>query len=134
FGRTSSSLLQLNGSGLSGGNEGGGIVGAVGAAATQRLGAIALGVLVDQLEGQTSRSLGADVVNITPADLTIEASNPFSGVDALVRGTQFEIGKYFNRNTFVSFTVRPSVLSGQGENRSIPGVRVQHRFGAGFSL
>lgn len=134
FGRTSSSLLQLDGSGLSGGNEGGGIVGAVGAAATQRLGAIGLGVLVDQLEGQTSRSLGADVVNITPADLTIEAANPFSGLDALVRGTQFEIGKYFNRNTFVSFTVRPSVFSGEGANRSIPGVRVQHRFGRGFSL
>lgn len=134
FGRTSSSLLQLDGSGLSGGNEGGNLVGAVGAAATQRLGAIGLGVLVDQLEGQTSRSLGADVVNITPADLTIEASNPFSGLDALVRGTQFEIGKYFNRNTFVSLNVRPSVFSGQGENRSIPGVRVQHRFGSGFSL
>lgn len=134
FGRTSSSLLQLNGSGLSGGNEGGGIVGAVGAAATQRLGAIALGVLVDQLEGQTSRSLGADVVNITPADLTIEASNPFSGLDALVRGTQFEIGKYFNRNTFVSFTVRPSILAREGSNRSIPGVRVEHRLGAGFKL
>lgn len=134
FGRTSSSLLQLNGSGLSGGNEGGGIVGAVGAAATQRLGAIALGVLVNQLEGQTSRSLGADVVNITPADLTIEASNPFSGLDALVRGTQFEIGKYFNRSTFVSFSVRPSILARDGANRSIPGVRVQHRFGAGFNL
>ncbi len=134
FGRTSSSLLQLNGSGLSGGNEGGGIVGAVGAAATQRLGAIALGVLVDQLEGQTSRSLGADVVNITPADLTIEASNPFSGLDALVRGTQVEIGKYFDRNTFVSFTVRPSILAREGSNRSIPGVRVQHRFGGGFNL
>lgn len=134
FGRTSSSLLQLEGSGLSGGNESGNLVGAVGAAATQRLGAIGLGVLVDQLEGQTSRSLGADVVNITPADLTIEASNPFSGLDALVRGTQVELGKYYNRNTFVSLMVRPSVFSSKGENRSIPGIRLQHRFGSGFSL
>lgn len=134
FGRTSSSLLQLEGSGLSGGNQSGNLVGAVGAAATQRLGAIGLGVLVDQLEGQTSRSLGADVVNITPADLTIEASNPFSGLDALVRGTQVELGKYLNRNTFVSFMVRPSVFSGRSENRSIPGIRLQHRFGSGFSL
>ena len=134
FGRTSSSLLQLDGSGLSGGNEGGNLVGAVGAAATQRLGAIGLGVLVDQLEGQTSRSLGADVVNITPADLTIEASNPFSGLDALVRGTQVELGKYLNRNTFVSFMVRPSVFSGRSENRSIPGIRLEHRFGSGFLL
>ena len=134
FGRTSSSLLQLEGSALGSGGGTGGPVGAVAAVATQRLGAIGLGVLVDQLEGTTARSLGADVVNITPAELTIEASNPFSNLDALVRGTEFEIGRYFNRRTFVSFTVRPTVFSFGSHSQSIPGIRLQHRFFPGLQL
>ena len=134
FGRTSSSLLQLEGSALGSGGGTGGPVGAVAAVATQRLGAIGLGVLVDQLEGTTARSLGADVVNITPAELTIEASNPFNNLDALVRGTEFEIGRYFNRRTFVSFTVRPTVFAFTSSSQSIPGIRLQHRFFPGLQL
>lgn len=136
FGRTSSSLLQLEGSGLAGGGTGGGgIGGAVGAAASRQLGAVALGALVESAETELARSLGADVLNITPADVNVEVLNPFNNdIGALLRGTEVEAGRYVNPRTFVSVTARPSLFSSDKENRFIPGVRVAHRFTPGIRL
>jgi len=133
FGRTSSSLLQLEGSGLSSGNQGS-LVGAIGGVASQRLGAIGLGVLVDQLERETTRSLGVDVVNITPAEVSLDVLDPFSNFDALVRGTEIELGRYFNERTFGSFVFRPSMFAGRGNDGAVPGLRLQYRFRPGFRL
>ena len=133
FGRTSSSLLQLDGSGVTGGGGGAGgiagLSGAAGAAASQRVAALFVSALVESAESGLARSLGADVLTITPADVSLEALNPLAGgFGSFLRGTEVEAGRYVNPRTFVSVIARPSVFSGAPENRFIPGVRVQHRF------
>ncbi len=128
FGNESGSLLQFGGSSLSGGTAGGGLVGTSAALATRQLTGVALGVAVNELEGQAARSLGADVLNITPASLPPElASGNFGALTTFFKGTQLEFGKYLNTSTFVGLQLQPT---------TIPGFRVEHRFGRtrGLSL
>ncbi|HZK78720.1 MAG TPA: translocation/assembly module TamB domain-containing protein [Gemmatimonadaceae bacterium] len=121
FGRSSSSLLQLEGSGLGGSNN---LVGASAALASKQLAAVALGVFADQVSGEAARALGADVLNIAPADVQTDVGN-------FLRGTQIEYGKYIKSHTFVSVTARPDPAALRR-----PGVLLQHRFGGlkGYSL
>ena len=136
LGRSSSSLLQFNqGSSLTSGGSSRGLVGAGAALVQQRLTGMAIGLAVDQLEGEAARALGADVLDITPADVSIEAANPLNGLNGLLLGTQVEAGRYVNRRTFVGVTFRPSVLvpADDGE-RATPGFRVEHRFGERLRL
>ena len=114
FGRSSSSLLQLEASGVGSSNN---LIGAGAALATQQLAGVALGVLADQAAGEAARSFGADVFNITPADVQTD-------VGGFLRGTEIEFGKYIKSHTFVGLQVRPDP---QALKR--PGVYVQHRFG-----
>jgi autotransporter translocation and assembly factor TamB len=116
FGQSSSSLLQLEGSGLtSGGSEN--LVGAGAALASKQLAGVALGVLADQFAGNAARSLGADVFTITPADVQTDVGN-------FLRGTQFEFGKYIKSHTFVAVK---SPFDPKALVR--PGIQVVHRFG-----
>ncbi|HEX6574119.1 MAG TPA: translocation/assembly module TamB domain-containing protein [Gemmatimonadaceae bacterium] len=121
FGRTSSSLISLEGSGLSTGDN---VVGATAALASRQLAAIALGVLTDQLSGEAARSLGVDVFYITAADVQ-------SDVGSFLRGTEIEAGKYIKSHTFVALQVRPDPAALRR-----PGLLLQHRFGGlrGYSL
>jgi len=59
FGQSSSSLLQLEGSGLTNGGGGTNLVGAGAALASRQLAGVALGVAADQIAGSAARSLGA---------------------------------------------------------------------------
>ncbi len=123
FGSESGSLLQFGGSSVSGGTAGGGLVGTSAALATKQLTAVALGVLVNELEGRAARSLGADVFNITPSNIPPElASGNFGGFTTFLKGTQFEFGKYFTTQTFVGLQLQATTS---------PGFRVEHRFGRG---
>lgn len=124
FGRSSSSLLQLEGSGLSGPTTGGSLVGTGASLATRRLAAVAVGVMANELEGEATRSFGADVFNITPADVPTEISP--NGVGAFLRGTELEIGKYTDQQTFVALQARPDLV--------IPGIRAQRRMAKGIRL
>ena len=117
FGQSSSSLVQLEGSGLTNGSGGSNLVGAGAALASRQLAGIALGVVTDQAAGQAARSLGADVFTITPADVQTDVGN-------FLRGTQFEFGKYVKSHTFVAVN---SPLDPKALVR--PGVQVVHRFG-----
>ncbi len=121
FGRSSSSLLQLEGAGLGGNNN---LVGAGAALASKQLAAVALGVFTDQVSGEAARALGADVFNIAPADVETDVGN-------FLRGTEIEYGKYIKSHTFISLTVRPDPSALQR-----PGILIQHRFGGlkGYSL
>jgi translocation and assembly module TamB len=134
FGRTSSSLLQFEGSSLAGG--GGGANNLAGAGAqlvTQQLAAVALGVFVDEFEGQAARSLGAAYVNVTPADLYTELAR--SGeISGFFKGTEIEVGKYTDPNTFVALQARLSTFASNPNDRAVPGIRVQRRMGKGFTL
>ncbi len=117
FGKPSASLLQLEGSGVSSGGTSGGLVGTSAALATKQLAAVALGVMADEFAGEAAQSLGADVFNITPADVQ-------SDVGSFLRATELEFGKYIKTHTFVSIQGRPDP-----EALKRPGIRLEHRFG-----
>jgi autotransporter translocation and assembly factor TamB len=117
FGQSSTSLLQLEGSGLTNGGGGTNLVGAGAALASRQLAGVALGVAADQIAGSAARSLGADVFTITPADVQTDVGN-------FLRGTQIEFGKYIRSHTFVEVK---SPLDPYAVVR--PGVKVVHRFG-----
>lgn len=121
FGRSSSSLLQLEGSGIGAGNN---VVGAGAALASRQLAAVALGVFADQLAGEAARELGVDVFNIAPADIQ-------SDVGSFLRATEIEFGKYIKSHTFASVQLRPDPAALQR-----PGLLVEHRFGGlrGYSF
>jgi hypothetical protein len=124
FGRSSSSLLEFNvsGSGVSGGGSASGnLASQTAAIASRQLASVALGVAVDEIEGDASRSLGADFFNITPADLPTEANA--NTVSTFFQGTELELGKYIGPGTF---------LAAQGTLSGTPGFRVQHRAPKGF--
>ena len=81
---------------------------------------MALGVFTSEVEGEAARSLGADVFNITPADVPPEiVSAQFGGaLGTFLRGTQLEFGKYLNTQTFVGLNLQATTT---------PGFRVEHR-------
>jgi translocation and assembly module TamB len=119
FGSEAGSLLQFGGSSLSGGTPGGGLVGTSAALATRQLTGIALGVAVDELEGQAARSLGADVFTITPANLPTElASGNFGALTTFLKGTGFTFGKYLSTRTFLGLQLQATTT---------PGLHVQHQ-------
>lgn len=121
FGESSSSLLSTGGSGL---NEGGGDGGGLGALATQKLTAIALGALVNDAVEDLERSgsrLGLDVVRVSPAEIPSELQ--FDGAINLARTTELELGSYLTPRWFVAT---------QGRATALPGVRVEYRTPAGF--
>ena len=121
FGRSSSSLLQLEGSGLATGDN---IVGAGAALASQQLASVALGVFADQLSAEAAKSFGVDVFNIAPADVQTD-------VGSFLRGTEIEAGKYIKSHSFLALQVRPDPAALQR-----PGILLQHRFGGlrGYSF
>jgi len=117
FGRSSTSLVQLEGSGLTNGSGGSNVVGAGAALASKQLAGIALGVLADEVAGSAAQSLGADVFTITPADVQTD-------VGSFLRATQLEFGKYIRGHTFVAVK---SPLDPAALKR--PGMQLVHRFG-----
>jgi hypothetical protein len=137
FGRESSSLL-----GAASITGGAGATDATGNLATQaaglaaqQVGGMALGVVVDDLEGDAARSLGLDILNITPAGV----GTIFSGTETaegerrtFIESTQIEAGRYVNPRTFVAVQAQPSrdVLRGD----QIPGLLFERELGGGSFL
>ena len=116
FGKSSSSLLQLGGSSVSGAGAGGGLQGVTMFAGQQLVG-IALGVGVDELEGEAARSFGLDVLNITPSDTYTEVAR--GNLLKYIQLTEFEAGRYFGTSTFAALKSRLSAQT--------PGLRFEHR-------
>jgi translocation and assembly module TamB len=132
FGQSSGSLLQTGSTGAVGGGLNGSNV--LNQAGT-RLAAVAIGVALDQLEGEAARSLGLDVFNVTPGDFPIQ--NIGSGAQQFLRGTEIELGRYVSPSTFVSFVTTPGLFTcvgGQRENSAcaIPGFTLQYRTNKGY--
>ncbi|HEX6313494.1 MAG TPA: translocation/assembly module TamB domain-containing protein [Gemmatimonadaceae bacterium] len=125
FGRSSSSLLQFDGSGLEGGGmSGSSLAGNVAALATRQLGGVALGALFAELESDLSERTAADVLRIRPAELPTGLS--LGDFETLARGTQIEIGKYLDRNTFFVGQFRTTF--------AVPGATLERRFGTQFRV
>ncbi len=119
FGRSTSSLLQSEGSGLTGATATGNLIGVGAALAMRRLAAVALGVMVDEVEGEATKGLGADVFNITPADVPTELGG--RGVIDFLASTRIEAGKYLSRNFFMAL-----------QAQKYPGIRGQYRTSKGW--
>jgi len=132
FGASSGSLLQVGSTGaIGGGLKGTGVINQ----ASSRLAGVAVGVAIDELEGDAARSLGMDVFNVTPGDIPIEQGQ--GAVTQFLRGTEIELGKYVNPSTFASFVFTPGVVTCAGGNRldsscSILGGTVQYRTNKGY--
>jgi len=125
FGNSAASLMQQGGSSVSGQSSSGGpLAGQVAASATRQLASTALGVLADEAQTSLGKSLSADVFDIRPAEIPSEIT--FSGVGGVLRATEFEFGKYLNRNDFVAVQARPA--------DAIPGLRFSRRTRRGFRL
>ena len=125
FGRSSTSLLQFDGSGIEGGGlSGSSLAGNVAALATRQLAGVAMGALVEEVESDLIDATAADVLNIRPADLPPGLS--IGAVGTILRGTQIEIGKYLDRNTFFVMDIRPTL--------AIPGATLERRFGSSFRV
>ena len=127
FGESTGSLQQNGPSSLSG-LAGGNLVNV----ASARLAGIALGELLNDFQGQTARSLGLDVFNITPG-----AGNPLAngGASSFITDTQLEAGKYVSPSTFVSVVIPPGLIAtGGAGGRVPPGVTLVHRTNKGFRL
>ncbi|HET9424375.1 MAG TPA: translocation/assembly module TamB domain-containing protein, partial [Gemmatimonadaceae bacterium] len=116
FGQPTTSLGSIQASSLSG--SAGNTLTAGARFATRQLGAIALGVGIDQIEASFGKALATDYFNITPADVPIERMAGGSGVGTFLQDTRFEGGKYLNPRTFVV---------GQMVGFDIPGARLQYR-------
>ena len=127
FGRSSSSLLHVQGSALSGQSSGSGeLAGAVASIATRQLAGVALDVLTNELEQDAARSLGTDEFNVTPADVPPELSS--NSVISSLSLTEIEAGKYLNRSrTFLAVQAQPA-------NKNPFGIRLEHRMPKGLRL
>src|SRR5258705_12697675 len=128
FGESTGSLLQF-GSGLGAGIQGANVLNLAGT----RLAGIALGVALDELEGQAARSLGVDVLNITPGDFP---AFQVSGINQFLRATEIEAGGYPSPSTFVSVVMTPGVFScannGPNSSCAVPGGTLQYRTNKGY--
>jgi translocation and assembly module TamB len=125
FGQSSTSLLQFAGSGLEGGGlSGSSLAGNVGALATRQLAGVALGALYADLEADLSERTAVDVLRIRPAELPPGLS--LGDVGMLARGTQVEVGKYLDRNTFFVGQFRATF--------AVPGATLERRFGQQFRV
>jgi translocation and assembly module TamB len=116
FGRSSSSLTQLEGTSLTGGGAGGSLIGQGAAVAMRQLATVAVGQMTDELAGEAARALGADVFIITPADVQTDVGN-------FLRTTEIEFGRYVRPATFIALQFRPDP-----EALRRPGFHLEHRF------
>jgi len=128
FGQSSGSLLQYG--------SGGGIVGGnVLELASTRLAGVALGVALDEMEGNAARSLGVDVFNIAPGDFPVATTS--TALNQFLRGTEIEAGRYVNPSTFASIVTTPGLVTcagGGGPNSACaaPGFSLQYRTAKGL--
>jgi hypothetical protein len=119
FGRSTTSLLTLEGSGLTGATATGSLIGVGAALAMKRMTAVALGLMMDEVEGEATRGLGADVFNIEPADVPTELGAQ-QAIDFLT-STRIEAGKYLSPYFFAALQLQ-----------KYPGVRAAYRGSRGM--
>ena len=125
FGQSSTSLLQFDGSAIEGGGlAGSSLSGNVASLATRQLASVALGALFADLEADLSERTAADVLRIRPAELPSGLS--LGDFSTLARGTQIEIGKYLDRNTFFVGQFRATF--------AVPGATLERRYGTQFRV
>jgi translocation and assembly module TamB len=100
FGQSTTTLLAFTSSSIPGNAATSDLFGAGAQLAVRRLESVALGVAVEQIQQQAGRAFGADVFDITPADVPTEIGG--RGIGNFLTQTKIEAGKYINSRTFVT--------------------------------
>jgi hypothetical protein len=75
--------------------------------------------MADEVEGEATKGLGADVFNITPADVPTELGG--QGVIDFLASTRVEAGKYLSPYFFMAL-----------QAQKYPGIRAQYRTPKGW--
>jgi len=109
-----SSAGGTSASGISAAN----LAGSVGPYVAQRLAGIAIGTLTQQWQSDLGRSIGADVLNITPAP-GVPTDVSAQGVSGYLRNTELEFGKYATPQMYVGLDVTPIAPPGATVQRQI---------------
>lgn len=123
FGSSTSGIGASQASSLTNSSSGN-VVGTAGTFVENQLAAEAVGVVVNQLKGNLTRALDADVLDITTSNnYTDIATNWNNAAAAFFQNTQLEFGKYVTPQTYVSF-----------QASAAPGASIIHRIGAGLSM
>jgi translocation and assembly module TamB len=121
FGRDASSLIQQQGSTLSGqGGAAGELVGNLAGLATQQLATIAMEAGVSEVEREVAREFALDMFRISPADMPAEVFT--GGWQDVFRGTEIEAGRYLRPRLFLAAQAR----AGR------PGLRLEYRTPRGY--
>jgi translocation and assembly module TamB len=121
FGKNTNSLLQLSGSSLTGATSTGNLIGVGAAFAAQQLASVALGVMADEVEGEATKGLGADVFTITPADVPYLPGSQQQSFGDFLLSTKVEAGKYLSPYFFMAL-----------QAQKYPGLRAQYRTPKGW--
>jgi translocation and assembly module TamB len=132
FGSSSGSLLSSFGSG-GGTSSGGSLIGASAAQANRFLTSLTLGMLLNSVEGNLARYLGADVLTITSTGATPEFQNVLSGPKAVLLATELEYGRYFGTRSYAVITLSPGRASSSGDISPV-GFRWEYRLPKNYRL
>ena len=131
FGSSSGTLLSQVGSG--GSSSGGSLVGTTAALASRQLSSLGLGILLNSVEGNLARYLGADVLNITSTGVAPEVQNLARGLGGYFIATEIEYGRYFGTRSYVVLTLNPANFS--SANKISPlGLRWEYRLPQNYRL
>jgi translocation and assembly module TamB len=129
FSSSSGALLSQVGGG-GGSSSGNALRGINLAFANRKATGVALGVVLNSVEGNLARLLGADVLNITSTDAAPEFQNVrFSTLLA----TQIEYGRYFSTKSYAVVTVNPANFNQQNGATAI-GLRWEYRLPKNYRL
>ena len=133
FGSSSGSLLSQTGSGTGGATSGGTLVGSTAALASRQLTAVTLGALLNNVEGNLARYLGADVLNITATGIAPEVQNIFGGLGGFLLATELEYGRYFGTSSYAVITLNPANFASTNTISPI-GFRWEYRLPRNYRL
>jgi translocation and assembly module TamB len=138
FGTSSGSLLTQGGAGASGVSSSGVLSGTTKALLNNQLLPMALGTILNQAGGNLGRTLGADVLTITPTNVASELLNSnLAGATRFLFGSEIEYGRYFGTQSYLVLKLVPSGLASLGgtaeEGAAFPlGLRWEYRLAKGY--
>ncbi len=130
FERGSGTLLSQGGSGSSSN----GLVGNAAGFLNRQFTSFALDGLLNSVEGNVARALGADLLNITSTGTTPEVQNLVRGFEGFLLATEIEYGRYFGTNSYAVLTLNPARFAGGTGGISPVGVRIEYRLPQNFRL
>ncbi len=128
FSGASGSLLSGGGSGA-----GGGLVGGFGGIVNRQLTSFALDGLLNSVEGNVARALGADILNITSTGSAQEFQSVLSGYKGFLLATEIEYGRYFGTRSYAVITLNPARFTG-ASGISPVGLRIEYRLPKNYRL